>query len=400
VCSSDLIIMADNMSDEEEKVTNLSNPEIVDKYKAAAAITNSAIAYVAPLCQPGASIVDICKAGDAFIEAEVAKIFSKSKVPKGISFPTCISVNNVVGHYSPLESDPVVHLQEGDVVKIDLGAQVDGLASQIGHTLVATANPANPITGRKADVICAAHFAGEIALRLTRPGNTSNQVIDAVNKVAQVFSCQPVLGVSSHKVDRFEVVSEKAVPLRVAEGEVHKPFTFEENETYIIDIVMSTGEGKPRELDTRTSVYRKTAQVYQLKIKASRYVLNEISTRFNTMPFTLRALDEKRGRLGIVECLKHNVVESYPVLYEKDGEFVAQFKFTVLLLPNSIQKLNTFNLPYVQSSCNITDPELQAILNLPLTRKSNAKKKRRKKAPKAPADAAAPADGPAPMDVA
>jgi len=143
---------------------------------------------------------------------------------------------------------------------------------------------------------------------------------------------------------------------------------------------MSTGEGKPRELDTRTSVFRKTSQVYNLKMKASRYVHNEIATRFNTMPFTLRALDEKRGRLGIVECVKHDVVESYPVLYEKDGEFVAQFKFTVLLLPNSIQKLNTFNLPYVQSSCNITDDALTAILNLPLTRKSNAKKKRRKKA--------------------
>lgn len=387
------------MSDEEEKVTNLSNPEIVDKYKAAANITNAAIAYVASLVQPGASIIDICKAGDAFIEAEAAKVFSKAKkIQKGISFPTCISVNNVVGHYSPLESDPVVQLQEGDVVKIDLGAHVDGLASQIGHTLVATANPAVPITGRKADVICAAHFAGEIALRLTRPGNKSSQVIDAVNKVAQVFSCQTVLGVSSHRVDRFDVVGEKAVPIRVPEGEKHEAFTFEENEAYIIDIVMSTGEGKPRELDTRTSVFRKTSQIYQLKVKASRYVLNEITSRFNTMPFTLRALDEKRGRLGLVECVKHNVVESYPVLYEKDGEFVAQFKFTVLLLPNSIQKLNTFNLPYVQSTCNITDPDLQAILNMPLTRKSNAKKKRRKKAVANPG-AAAPAEA-APMEIA
>lgn len=41
----------------------------------------------------------------------------------------------------------------------------------MGHTVVATADPQQPITGKKADVICAAHFAGECALRLCRPGN-------------------------------------------------------------------------------------------------------------------------------------------------------------------------------------------------------------------------------------
>jgi hypothetical protein len=33
-----------------------------------------------------------------------------------------------------------------------------------------------------------------------------------------------------------------------------------------------------------------------------------------------RALkDEKTARLGISECLKHDLVEPYPVLYEKAG---------------------------------------------------------------------------------
>ena len=36
----------------------------------------------------------------------------------GIAFPTCISVNNIVCHYSPLESDEKVALKLGDVVKM------------------------------------------------------------------------------------------------------------------------------------------------------------------------------------------------------------------------------------------------------------------------------------------
>lgn len=38
--------------------------------------------------------------------------------------------------------------------------------------------------------------------------------------------------------------------------------------------------------------------------------------------------------MGIKECLNHGLLHPYPVLYEKSGELVAQFKATVLLMPN------------------------------------------------------------------
>jgi len=43
---------------------------------------------------------------------------------KGIAFPTCLSVNEICGHYSPLVSDATekeketATLKEGDVVKM------------------------------------------------------------------------------------------------------------------------------------------------------------------------------------------------------------------------------------------------------------------------------------------
>lgn len=61
---------------------------------------------------------------------------------KGIAFPTCISINDVCGHYSPLISDAndkeaeAGLLKEGDVVKIDLGVHIDGYISLVGHTVV------------------------------------------------------------------------------------------------------------------------------------------------------------------------------------------------------------------------------------------------------------------------
>jgi len=66
----------------------------------------------------------------------VEKIFNKKKIEKGIAFPVCISVNEICGHYSPLTSEEnKLVLNEGDIVKIDLGVHVDGYMGLVGHTL-------------------------------------------------------------------------------------------------------------------------------------------------------------------------------------------------------------------------------------------------------------------------
>jgi len=58
----------------------------------------------------GADIYTVAQTVDALIEDEVKKVFNSKKTKKlerGIAFPTCISVNNVVGHYSPLADESV-----------------------------------------------------------------------------------------------------------------------------------------------------------------------------------------------------------------------------------------------------------------------------------------------------
>ena len=110
--------MADEHMSDDEEITTIASPEVVDKYKNAAKITNAAIQYVASLCQPGANVLSICQAGDDYINAEAAKIYGKKKFLKGVSFPTCISVNNVACNFSPLVNDTPIVIAEGDVVKM------------------------------------------------------------------------------------------------------------------------------------------------------------------------------------------------------------------------------------------------------------------------------------------
>jgi len=98
----------------------------MDKYKSAGKIANMVLERMIEKCVPEASFADVCLFGDSEIEKEVKKVYYKDKkMEKGIAFPTCISVNNVVGHYSPLKSEDQV-LKKGDLAKICLGVHIDG----------------------------------------------------------------------------------------------------------------------------------------------------------------------------------------------------------------------------------------------------------------------------------
>jgi methionine aminopeptidase len=72
------------------------------------------------MCVAGADVHTVCQAMDAFIEEEIRKVYNSKKTKKldrGIAFPTCLSINNVMGHFSPLKEDSH-DIKEGDVVKM------------------------------------------------------------------------------------------------------------------------------------------------------------------------------------------------------------------------------------------------------------------------------------------
>ena len=109
---------------------------------------------------------------------------------------------------------------------------------------------------------------------------------------------------------------------------------------YCLDLVMSSGEGKPKESELRTTVFKRALENnYVLKTQKDRQFLAEVGKKFPTLPFSLRAFDETIGRVGVSEANRHELLHPYPILHEKPGEFVAQFKYTVLLLPGGTKKV-------------------------------------------------------------
>lgn len=377
--------MADK--DEQQEKT-IAEDLVVTKYKMSGDIANRVIEAVMKQCVAGASVRELCTLGDKLLLEETVKVFKKEKeLKKGIAFPTCLSVNNCICHFSPLESDTDVVLKDGDLVKIDLGAQVDGFIAAVAHTVVV--GNSTPITGRKADLLLAAHYASEAALRLMKPGTENSAVTNAVQTIAESYKCKPIEGMLSHQLKQFEIDGEKSIiqnPNEVQRKE-HEKSTFELHEVYAIDVLVSTGEGVGKEMETRTTVFKKTNETYMLKMKAARALFTEVSGKCGTMPFSLRNLeDERKARMGVVECVSHKLLEPFHVLYEKPTELVAQFKFTVLLMPNGPQKITgiSFDPTLCQSDLSITDEEVKKLL----TTSAKTKKPNKKKKPAAGADGA------------
>jgi len=186
----------------------------------------------------------------------------------------------------------------------------------------------------------------------------------------------PVEGVLSHELRRNTIDGNNVIISRPDVDQNVEEFKFEVNQVYAIDIVVSSGEGITREVANRTTVFKRAIdRSYQLKLQAARLIFNEINQKSPMLPFTMRCLDEKKRRMGILEMVKHDLLDSYPVLWEKEGEYIVQFKYTALILPNGTLRLNSFPLPHVTSQYSVdTVPEIQAILSMSTKRKKKKKK--------------------------
>ena len=169
--------------------------QVVSKYKVAADIANIALQGVANQvnhrfykvsqyriftskhllnrcccqCVPGKDVSELCAFGNTVVVQRCAAVFKNKNVDKGVAFPTSISVNSCVCHFSPFPPDSFL-LKCGDVVKIDLGCHIDGFIAVVAHTLIVPGIPKN-ITPALSDdsaknVVCAAYTGALVASKV------------------------------------------------------------------------------------------------------------------------------------------------------------------------------------------------------------------------------------------
>lgn len=351
-------------------------PLIVD----AGRIADAALDYAIELVKPNASIYEICVNTDNFVRQELAKVYTKKKYTKGLAFPTCVSVNEVCGLYSPTAEDLDVNhktLVQGDVVKVDLGVHIHGFATVVAHTVVCGEDK---VSGRKADVILAAYNALHASLRLMNVGkNTNDDVTNIVKKVTDSYKTQPLEAVLSHNMKKDIIDSFETILLKKTNDQKVDIRKFEHGNLFGLDVFVSTGEGKTKEADLKVTVYKRALETtYKLKTESARKLLSVVEHNFFNFPFSLNAFDNEQNlkttkqidnlknvqKMGLSECVNHDLFYPNPVMVEKKGEIVAHFKYTIavrnegpLVVCGKLLDTSKFS-----SECTIEDEEVKALL--------------------------------------
>jgi len=373
--------MGDN--EEEEEVTDLSNPDVTTKYMSAAGIVNKALQLVIDACVEGADVAEVCEKGDTYMDTECGKLYNnkkaKKKVEKGVAYPTCISMNDIIGHFSPLKGESK-KLANGDICKIEMACHLDGYIASAGHTIIVGGEE---VSDKRADVIHAAWTASEAVLRLMQVGNKNTDVAAIYETAAQQFKCTPLKGLNSYQMKKHVIHGNKVIASKDKDNPEEKveQCEFEMNEVYCIDVLVSSGEGKGRETEMRSTVFKRAVEnSYVLKIQKARQFLHEVNKRFPTLPFSIRAFeDETVAKVGVSEAKRHDLLHEYPVTREREGEVLAQFKYTVLLLPGGTKRIT--GLPFgkleeqAKSKYVVEDDELKKLL----ATSANPKKKKKAK---------------------
>jgi curved DNA binding protein len=207
------------------------------------------------LCVDGADVSDVCGQIDTFVESELKTVFSNKKSKKldrGIAMPCCISVNEIIGHFSPCPEDSI-KLKTEDLVKIELGAHIDGYAANAGHTIVV----GGKAKGKAADVLNAAYNAFKAATRTIAVGSLNQDVTEKISEVCEAYEVQPMQGVLSHKTKKHLIDGNECIINKTNPEQRVDDWEFAPGDVIALDVYVSSGDGMGREADSRCTVYRR-----------------------------------------------------------------------------------------------------------------------------------------------
>lgn len=332
-CSIESLMTAATKIDKVSE-TSPGDTQVMDKYKQAGEVANRSLQFALTLVKPQASVLDICQKVDEKINALAAEIAPSGAGRKGIAFPCCVSINETLCNFTPLDSAADIKLKEGDLVKVELGAHIDGFPAMIATTIVV----GDKDNAENEALLHAVKQLAEAGQRALQPGSSSVEVVRELKEKAAQLQCLHIEGIVNYTVGRDTLAGNKMFVVNPTEEQARilEPCKFAAHDVVVLDIAVSlptaggTGKVRPAD-DVRPTVYRRTGESHGLRLKTSRAILHEVTQKFGTMAFTLRQLDSPmRGRLALTECCQNGVAALYDVLRERQA-LTARLMMTVVV---------------------------------------------------------------------
>lgn len=261
----------------------------------------------------GMPIIEICEKAENLIRQKGAKP----------AFPCNVSVNEVAAHYTSPPND-TKRIPEGSVVKVDIGAHVDGYLTDTAVTVCF-----NP---EYVSMVETAERALKVAVENIRPGVSTSKLGSIIEATIKSRGFKPISNLTGHQVGRYIVHTGTSLP------NVSQLFSskLKLGGTYAVEPFVTLPNAVGRVEDGDEAAIFRFIKSRSLKNAYARQLLKYVESNFRTLPFAERWLQnvvpgESYGN-AFRELLASKCLMQYPVFVEASGKTVAQAEHTVIVV--------------------------------------------------------------------
>jgi len=259
----------------------------------------------------GSTLTEICE----YAESEIIKRGAKC------AFPVNTSLNEVAAHYTAEPNDPKT-VSDSDLIKIDLGAQINGYIADTAVTV--NYDP------QYDSLVQTAENALQSAMSMIKVGVKSKDVGRKIQNTIMDMGFKPIANLSGHSLAQYTIHAGKTVPNMWSIGS----FDFSEDEAYACEPFVTAKNGLGFVRNGKIKNIFALASRKRTKDDDADKVQEYIWNNFNMLPFALRWLlkewEEKEARKLLDVLIKKKVVKAYAILVEASGKTVAQAEHTFI----------------------------------------------------------------------
>lgn len=281
----------------------------LESYRRAGKLLAEVREEIRKLVRAGVALLDLAETAEELIRQKGAKP----------AFPCNVSLNEIAAHYSPPAGDTTT-IKEGDVVKVDLGAHIDGYIADTAFTIA---------TGEKKEIVSAVEKALEEAIKVVRPGVNVSEIGKAVEDVATASGFKPIRNLSGHSLARWTLHAGITIP-NFNEKTDQK---IKAGDILAIEPFLTDGAGSVED-QPQVYIYRYMRD-RPVRLRMAKKLLLDIKRVYGGLPFAERWLTKNmsklRMELSLRELIGVGAIYPYHVLKERAGGVVAQAEHTVIV---------------------------------------------------------------------
>ena len=295
---------------------------MIDSYIKAGKIVSKIRTDASKMIKEGCLVLDLVE----YVESEILKQDAE------IAFPCNVSINEVAAHYtSPANDKTVIHA--GDLVKLDLGAMVNGCIADSAVTVMAEGNIDERFSqdqiNENQELIEASAAGLEAAIATVRAGVELNKIGAAVHEAISDFDFNPIFNLMGHSLEQYNLHAGISVP----NYDNNETFKLDEGQAVAIEPFATTGIGHVNDAPGHY-IYSYMANK-PFRMKSTQKVLTYIQNNNQYVPFSGRWITDKfgerRGGIALKQLSDAMAIYPYAPLKEKQGCFVSQKEHTLIV---------------------------------------------------------------------